>query len=233
MARPAAPTYDTIGRVYARHRRPDPRIAAQIARALGSARTVVDVGAGTGSYEPRDRTVVAVEPSAVMAAQRAAGAAPVVRGRGRAPAVRRRFVRRRPGGAHHSPLARSRGRAARDAPGGARRRRPHLRPRGARASSGSSVNTSPSRPPSRRHVLRAPRPSPRYSDAHAVEPVPIPADCVDGFNVAFWNRPERYLDPEVRACMSGLAMLPDDPGGRAHGPPARRSRRRHVARPSR
>ncbi len=46
--------------------------------------------------------------------------------------------------------------------------------------------------------------------ADRVEAVPVPSDCVDGFNWAFWRRPEHYLDPEVRACMSGLAMLPTD-----------------------
>ena len=75
----AAPIYDGIGRAYARHRRPDPRIAAQIERAMGDVSTIVDVGAGTGSYEPGDKSVVAVEPSGVMAAQRDPGAAPVVR----------------------------------------------------------------------------------------------------------------------------------------------------------
>ena len=73
------PVYDTIGRAYARHRRPEPRIAAQVTLALGAARTVLNVGAGTGSYEPTDKSVVAVEPSPVMAAQRPVGAAAVVR----------------------------------------------------------------------------------------------------------------------------------------------------------
>ena len=63
--------YDQIGATYAATRRPDVRIARQIALALGDARSVVNVGAGVGSYEPRDREVVAVEPSAVMIAQRA------------------------------------------------------------------------------------------------------------------------------------------------------------------
>src|ERR1700722_14118314 len=78
MAKPA-PVYDGIGLAYARHRRPDPHIAAQIERALGDVRTIVDVGAGTGSYEPSDKAVVAVEPSVVMAAQRGSDAAPGVR----------------------------------------------------------------------------------------------------------------------------------------------------------
>lgn len=78
MNRVADSTYDRIGAGYGRQRRADPRIAARIERALGDARSVVNVGAGAGSYEPRDREVTAVEPSAAMIAQRPAGAAPVV-----------------------------------------------------------------------------------------------------------------------------------------------------------
>lgn len=70
--------YDLLGRGYARTRKPDPRIAARIEEALGAARTVLNVGAGTGSYEPVDREVTAVEPSAEMIAQRPPEAAPVV-----------------------------------------------------------------------------------------------------------------------------------------------------------
>jgi ubiquinone/menaquinone biosynthesis C-methylase UbiE len=71
--------YETIGRGYARARRPDPRIQARIDAALGEAATVLNVGAGTGSYEPADRRVVAAELAQVMLAQRPAGAAPAVR----------------------------------------------------------------------------------------------------------------------------------------------------------
>jgi SAM-dependent methyltransferase len=67
--------YDTLGATYTVTRRTEPRIAAQVWAALGDARTVLNVGAGTGSYEPSDRDVIAVEPSAVMRAQRPAGAA--------------------------------------------------------------------------------------------------------------------------------------------------------------
>src|SRR3982751_4394286 len=70
--------YDTIGATYSVTRRTEPRIAARIWAALGDARTVLNVGAGTGSYEPADRDVTAVEPSALMRAQRPAGAAPCV-----------------------------------------------------------------------------------------------------------------------------------------------------------
>jgi hypothetical protein len=64
--------YDTIGLDYARLRRPDPRIAARIAAALGPAETVLNVGAGAGSYEPTDRRVTALEPSWEMIRQRPA-----------------------------------------------------------------------------------------------------------------------------------------------------------------
>ena len=70
--------YDAIGATYTVTRRTEPRIAAQIWAALGDARTVLNVGAGTGSYEPPDRAVTAVEPSALMRAQRPEGAAPCV-----------------------------------------------------------------------------------------------------------------------------------------------------------
>ncbi len=74
----SAQLYDTIGATYTVTRRTEPRIAEQVWAALGDARTVLNVGAGTGSYEPADRDVTAVEPSAVMRAQRPAGAAPCV-----------------------------------------------------------------------------------------------------------------------------------------------------------
>src|ERR1044072_5171041 len=72
-------SYQTIGLGYADRRRPDPRITEVIAGALGTARTVLNVGAGAGSYEPVDRLVTAVEPYTVMIDQRPPGAAPVVR----------------------------------------------------------------------------------------------------------------------------------------------------------
>src|SRR3954468_13359889 len=73
-----APLYDSIGATYTVTRRTDPRIAEQVWAALGDAQTVLNVGAGTGSYEHADRDVTAVERSAVMRAQRPAGAAPCV-----------------------------------------------------------------------------------------------------------------------------------------------------------
>ena len=78
LASMARVDYEQHGRTYAQHRRGDPRIAARIHAALGDARTVLNVGAGTGSYEPDDRWVLAVEPSETMRAQRSAGAALVI-----------------------------------------------------------------------------------------------------------------------------------------------------------
>ena len=73
-----AALYDTIGQDYRCYRQPDPRIRDAIVHRLGDARTVVNIGAGTGSYEPSDRLVVAVEPSMVMIRQRTHDAAPAV-----------------------------------------------------------------------------------------------------------------------------------------------------------
>jgi SAM-dependent methyltransferase len=75
-----SPRYDQIGRGYARMRREDPRFREQIHAALGTARTVVNVGAGAGSYEPQDRIVIAIEPSDVMAGQRPPERSPAIRG---------------------------------------------------------------------------------------------------------------------------------------------------------
>jgi len=71
--------YDRIGEGYARTRQEDPRLTERILAALGAARTVVNVGAGAGSYEPLDRYVIAVEPSDRMAAQRPRERAPAIR----------------------------------------------------------------------------------------------------------------------------------------------------------
>src|SRR5687767_12644184 len=71
--------YDRIGHGYARTRREDPRLRARIHGAIGEGRVIVNVGAGTGSYEPRDRHVVAIEPSDIMARQRSPNLAPAIR----------------------------------------------------------------------------------------------------------------------------------------------------------
>src|SRR5919197_4251366 len=78
MTPPVSTLYDRIGGSYYATRKPDARIAALILEALGDARSVLNVGAGTGSYEPTDREVLAVEPSATMIAQRPPAAAPAI-----------------------------------------------------------------------------------------------------------------------------------------------------------
>jgi SAM-dependent methyltransferase len=213
--------YDTIGRGYAARRRPDPRIAARITAALGDARSVVNVGAGAGSYEPADRRVVAVEPSMVMISQRRAGAAPVVR----AVAERLPFAARRFDAAlavltiHHWT----------DADLGFRELRRVASRRVVLAfdeSMSSDFWLAAEYFPATAAELAAT--SPQLDDlvtglgAQQVEVVPVPHDCVDGFAGAYWRRPEAYLDPAVRAGISffaatapaeiepGLARLRDD-----------------------
>ena len=209
----SAQLYDTIGATYTVTRRTEPRIAAQVWAALGDARTVLNVGAGTGSYEPPDRDVTAVEPSAVMRAQRPAGRG-AVRGRRRGePAVRRPVLRRRDGRRHRPSLAGPDRRAARDAA-----RRP---PRG-------GVHRSTPVTLSRFWLTRdylpefaglwAGRP-PLTELARAIgarmEPVLIPWDCADGFFEAYWRRPEAYLDEHVRRGMSVWARVGPDAEQRA------------------
>lgn len=89
---PQAPRYDRIGRGYARTRREDPRFARRIQEALGKSRTIVNVGAGAGSYEPRDRYVIAIEPSDVMASQRPPDLPPAIRASARAIPLRDQSV---------------------------------------------------------------------------------------------------------------------------------------------
>src|SRR6204780_1066596 len=119
-----AQLYDTIGATYTVTRRTEPRIAAQVWAALGDARTVLNVGAGTGSYEPPGRDVTAGEPAAVM---RARGRSAVRGCRRGEPSVRGPVLRRRDGFRHHSSLDRPDRRAARDAAGGSPRGGVHAR----------------------------------------------------------------------------------------------------------
>jgi SAM-dependent methyltransferase len=208
MAGPKA-RYDDIGSVYARHRRPDPRVADPINRALGDATSVVNVGAGTGSYEPRDRQVVAVEPSTVMIGQRPPGSAPVVR----AMAEALPFA----DGEYAAALAILTVHHWTDIEAGLAEM-VRVAPRVVVFTFDPTVHDSfwffqdyipeamwpqPTKPIEVEAVAEA-------IGADRVEVVPVPADCIDGFNWAFWRRPHAYLDPEVRACMSGLALLDDE-----------------------
>lgn len=197
--------YDRLGVGYQQTRREDPRLVARIHAALDDARSVVNVGAGTGSYEPRHRAVAAVEPSAVMIAQRPPGTAPAVRAAAEAlPFGEHRFdAAMALWTIHHwadpgqgiTELRRVARRvvivAASDRlnqlwltrdyfPAMVRARRPEIQPGHIAALLGGNVR---------------------------IVPFPVPHDCLDGFGEAFWARPEAYLDPRIRAGMSAFGLL--------------------------
>jgi SAM-dependent methyltransferase len=197
--------YDRIGDGYAAVRREDPAIAAAIHAALGDAETIVNVGAGAGSYEPRDRAVVAVEPSAVMLAQRPIGAAPAVQ----ATAAELPFA----DGSFDAAMAILSDHHWPDRAAGLRELRRVARRRvvvfqcdlGAQAGAFWLV----------RDYLTTFRPAGMTIEALAghigarrIEPVPIPHDCRDGFLAAYWRRPQAYLDPRLRAGISVFQLLP-------------------------
>ena len=214
----SAQLYDTIGATYTVTRRTEPRIAARIWAALGDARTVLNVGAGTGSYEPPDRDVTAVEPSALMRAQRPAGAAPCVA----ATAESLPFEDQSFDAAmalhtvHHwqDPIAglREMRRVARlvvvltfevvfavdsselDRFWLTRDYLPEVADLRVRRSSLTEVATA----------IEA-----------RIEPVLIPWDCADGFFEAYWRRPDAYLDDDVRRGISVFARVGQDVEQRA------------------
>jgi hypothetical protein len=202
--------YDQIGTTYSRTRREDPRVAAQILRALGDGRSVLNVGAGTGSYEPRDRFVVAVEPSQTMIDQRSASATYVVR----ASAEHLPFV----DGSFDAALGVFTVHHWSDRVAGLRelRRVAHrqvlltFEPFEAHRFWALEYFATARDLPTEKNA-----PTAEFLGEHLnvrdVEPVLVPADCVDGFGAAFWARPERYLDPDVQEGMSWIALLdPDD-----------------------
>jgi SAM-dependent methyltransferase len=199
--------YDRIGVGYAGLRRPDPRVAAAIEDALGDARSVVNVGAGSGSYEP-GATVLAVEPSAAMVAQRPEGAAPAVHGLAGALPVRDQAVDAALAvlTTHHWPdVAAGLAEMARVS-----RRQVILTFDLDVLTAGlwlfdylpATVFRDAERT-ALQDVLAC------WPDAEVVT-VPVPADCTDGFLAAYWRRPEAYLDENVRAAVSTFALLADD-----------------------
>jgi SAM-dependent methyltransferase len=168
---------------------------------------VLNVGAGPGSYEPSTGRVVAVEPSEVMLAQRSDRSAPAVRAVGEHLPVRDQAfdVALAVLTIHHwaDPIAglRELQRVA------ARQVILHFEP--------GFPFWFPDEylPRVRSFDIES---APKVSEVVAalgnarVEPIPIPHDCVDGFFAAYWRRPEAYLDPSVRANISGLARSPED-----------------------
>jgi ubiquinone/menaquinone biosynthesis C-methylase UbiE len=202
-----ATRYDDIGVLYSRHRRADPRIADLVTLAIGHAQSIVDVGAGTGSYEPKNRKVVAVEPSEVMIRQRSRESAPILRAVAEAlPFSDKSFdAAMTILSVHHWSDPR---RGLAELCRVAHRRvvltfEPAIHnrfwlfaeylPKLQMLLDGQST-------PSVEEVAE-------LIDASVVEVVPIPHDCTDGFGWAYWRRPHAYLDPEIRACISALAML--------------------------
>ena len=207
--------YEQIGIGYAHTRRDDPRVAAAIHAALGDARSLVNVGAGTGSYEPADRFVLAVEPSLRMIEQRPAGAAPVVRAVAEALPLR--------DGAVDAALAvltlhhwTDQPRACRELLRVTRQRVVLLTYDPAHDEFWLTEDYFPQFQAEDR--LRFPS-----LEAQAellggdveITPLPIPADCVDGFLGAFWKRPQAYLDPAIRRGISSFAA--SDPDSLADG----------------
>jgi SAM-dependent methyltransferase len=203
---PTQVDYDDHGRGYALQRRADPRLAARIEAALGEARTVVNVGAGAGSYEPRDRWVLAVEPSATMRAQRPIDAAPALAASAEALPLdddsvdaAMACVTIHHWGDRAAGLAEMR-----------------------RVARGPVVvftfELATLTPWQRDYFAEAIAiEQPRFGTPEEVaaelggvariETIPTPADCTDGFFEAFWNRPEAMLDPTVRASQSIWQLL--------------------------
>ena len=199
-------TYDAIGHSYSTRRQPDPRLAARLDALIGSNGTVLNVGAGTGSYEPVQSGVVAVEPSAVMLGQRSRSAAPAVR----AVAEALPF----PDQAFDVVLAILTVHHWNDQRRGLEEC--------ARAAQNRVVilTWDPDAEgfwlvrdyfPEILAIDRQIFPSMQLLSANLgpidVQPLPIPRDCVDGFLGAYWQRPEAYLDAEVRAGISAFSRL--------------------------
>lgn len=199
--------YERGGQGYAQQRRSDPRIAALVHAALGDARTVLNVGAGAGSYEPSDRAVTAVEPSAAMRAQRPAARPPAIDATAEAlPFADDSF---------DAAMATVTIHQWSDPDRGLRELR--------RVSRGPVVILTFDGTALDRLWLIDYCPelfaaeSPRYpaidhlcavlGGPTTVAPVPIPIDCVDGFCEAYYARPEAFLDPAVRAAQSAWGFV--------------------------
>jgi SAM-dependent methyltransferase len=201
--------YERHGRTYSQHRRADPRIAARIHAALGDARTVLNVGAGAGSYEPSDRWLLAAEPSATMRAQRPSGAAPAIDARAEALPLDDDAVDAAMACVtihHWEPAAAGLAELRRVARGPVvvftfelddlpAWQHEHLR---------EGLVLERPRFPSIDDVATA------LGGRTRVERIPTPGDCADGFFEAFWRRPEALLDPAVRSAQSMWALL--EPG---------------------
>jgi SAM-dependent methyltransferase len=201
--------YDVYGQTYRATRQADPRIGAIINHALGDAGSVVNVGAGTGSYEP-PQTVAAIDPSLTMLRQRPAGAAPALQ------ATAERLPLR--DGCTDAAMAILTIHHWDDLPAGlaemrriARRRLVFLTWQAEKIAAFWLL--SEYLPEAARTDAEMAVPLGRLTgllDRPRVLPVPIPHDCADGFAAAYWRRPAAYLDPTVRAGISLLARTGED-----------------------
>jgi SAM-dependent methyltransferase len=206
--------YDEIGVGYGSQRRPDPRIASAILHALGPADSVLNVGAGAGSYEPTDRRVVAVEPSRVMIRQRPRGAAPVVQ----ASAVQLPFPDASFAAAlavltvHHWP---DRARGLRELVRVAEQRVVMLTWDPAASDFWLTEDYFPEIAEIDRRILPPIAELRDLLGGLEVRPLRVPHDCTDGLLGAYWRRPRAYLDAAVRGGMSSFAKLGDVESGLA------------------
>ena len=198
--------YDQIGVGYGTFRHPDPRIAAAVVRALDRAATVVNVGAGAGSYEPSDRRVVAVEPSLTMIRQRRAGSAPVVQGSAAELPFR--------DAAFTAALAiltvhhwRDRARGLDELARVARDRAVVVTWDPATSGFWLVDDYFPEIVEIDRRIFPSLEELARALGRVEVRPLPIPHDCVDGFLGAYWRRPRAYLDAGVRRAISTFAKI--------------------------
>jgi Methyltransferase domain len=200
--------YDTIGRGYSAYRRADPRIAAAVHAALGDARTVVNVGAGAGSYEPTDRPVIPIEPSTAMALQRDPALPPAVLGvaeslplpDGTADAAMAMMTMH-----HWADISRGLTELVRIA-----RQRIVLLTIDMEVAADMWLFRDYFPEIADRDRREFPAIARLISELGAPTKaitIPVPADCTDGFGLAFWNRPEAILDPGVRAATSGFARM--------------------------
>jgi SAM-dependent methyltransferase len=199
--------YEMHGAGYAGQRRADPQIAALIHGALGTARTVLNVGAGAGSYEPEDRHVLAVEPSASMRAQRPRHLAPAIDGIAEKLPFDDRSI--------DASMALVTVHQWPDADKGLRELRRVTRgPVVIMTFDGDALDRfwladyAPDLIAAERRrypAIDAIRAS--LGGSSAVQTVPIPVDCTDGFTEAYYARPERFLDPAVRRSQSAWGFV--------------------------
>ncbi len=201
--------YDRIGAGYAHTRREDPAIAARLRAAIGDARTVVNVGAGAGSYEPQDRHVIAIEPSDVMAAQRPPALPPAIRAHAHALPLRDASV-----DASLAVLTLHHWDGTQAA--GVRELRRVTRGPIALLTFDAAVSARmwlmadylPEVAELDRRIFPPPERIAEWLDEDTdVETIPIARDTPDWTLGSFWAHPERVLDPVARSATSGFARL--------------------------